>query len=42
MQMSPLGAVIRGAITGAVGTVALDATLFVRCRTQGGEGGRGE
>jgi len=35
--MTPLGAVVRGAVAGAVGTVAMDAFWYVRYRTGGGE-----
>jgi hypothetical protein len=34
--LSPLGAVVRGAIAGAVGTIALDATNYARYRAGGG------
>ncbi len=34
-QSSPLRAVARGALAGAIGTVAMDAALFARARTQG-------
>jgi hypothetical protein len=35
--MTPLGAVVRGAVAGAVGTVAMDAFWFARYRAGGGE-----
>jgi hypothetical protein len=34
--MSPLGAVVRGAVAGAVGTVALDAVNYAQYRAGGG------
>ncbi|MDQ2959904.1 MAG: DUF1440 domain-containing protein [Candidatus Dormibacteraeota bacterium] len=34
--MTPVGAVVRGAAAGAVGTVAMDAFLYARYRRQGG------
>jgi hypothetical protein len=36
-SVTPLGVVIRGAIAGAVGTVAMDAFLYARYRKGGGE-----
>ena len=35
--LSPLGAVIRGLVAGAIGTAAFDAFLFARYRRDGGE-----
>jgi hypothetical protein len=35
--MTPLGAVLRGLVAGAVGTAAFDAFLFARYRRDGGE-----
>jgi hypothetical protein len=35
--MTPLGAVIRGAVAGAVGTVAMDAFWYTRYRAGGGD-----
>lgn len=35
-KMSPLGAVVRGALAGAVGTVALDAVNYAQYRAGGG------
>jgi hypothetical protein len=35
--ISPLGAVVRGAVAGAVGTVALDAVAYARYRAGGGQ-----
>jgi hypothetical protein len=35
--MTPLGAVVRGLASGAVGTLAMDLARFARYRTQGGE-----
>jgi len=35
--MSPIGAVIRGLVAGALGTAAMDALLFSRYRRGGGE-----
>ena len=35
--MTPLGAVVRGAVAGAVGTVAMDAFWYARYRAGGGE-----
>ena len=37
--MTPLGAVLRGVIAGAVGTVAMDTVWFARHRRDGGRGG---
>lgn len=34
--MSPLGAVVRGLLSGALGTAAMDVVLFVRYRRDGG------
>ncbi len=34
--MTPLGAVVRGAVAGAVGTLALDAVNYVEYKAQGG------
>jgi hypothetical protein len=39
--MTPLGAVVRGLVAGAFGTVAMDALWFVRYKRGGGEGGFG-
>ena len=36
--MTPLGAVARGLAAGALGTVAMDASLFARYRRGGGDG----
>jgi len=36
-QVNPLGALIRGAVAGAAGTVAMDAFLYARYRRGGGE-----
>jgi hypothetical protein len=36
-SVTPLGAVVRGAIAGAIGTVAMDAFLYARYRRGGGE-----
>lgn len=36
--MTPLGALARGIVAGAVGTLAMDAVWFVRYRRGGGEG----
>jgi hypothetical protein len=38
-RMTPLGAAVRGAIAGTVGTLAMDLVLFARYRSGGGEGG---
>jgi hypothetical protein len=35
--MTPLGAVVRGAVAGAVGTVAMDVFWYARYRSGGGE-----
>ena len=35
--MTPLGAVVRGAVAGAVGTVAMDIFWYARYRAEGGE-----
>ncbi|MDQ1364423.1 MAG: hypothetical protein QOE57_465, partial [Acidimicrobiaceae bacterium] len=35
-SLSPLGAVVRGVIAGAVGTVALDAANYAQYRAGGG------
>jgi len=35
--LTPLGAVIRGLVAGAIGTAAFDAFLFARYRRGGGE-----
>lgn len=35
--MTPLGAVVRGLVAGALGTVAMDALWFTRYRRSGGE-----
>lgn len=35
--LTPLGAVVRGAVAGAVGTAAMDTLLFSRYRRQGGQ-----
>ena len=35
--MTPLGAVVRGLMAGAVGTAAMDTFLFARYRSEGGE-----
>src|SRR4051812_30147296 len=35
--MTPLGAIARGVLAGAVGTAAMDALLFVRYRRGGGQ-----
>ncbi|MGH3947134.1 MAG: hypothetical protein ACRDSI_19180 [Pseudonocardiaceae bacterium] len=37
--LTPLGAVVRGAAAGAVGTVAMDLLWFSRYRRNGGDGG---
>jgi len=37
--MTPLGAVARGVVAGAVGTAAMDALLFARYRGDGGDSG---
>jgi hypothetical protein len=37
--MTPLGAVVRGLVAGAVGTVAMDSLLFGRYRRAGGNSG---
>jgi hypothetical protein len=37
-SMTPLGAVARGLAAGALGTVAMDASLFARYRRGGGDG----
>jgi hypothetical protein len=37
--MTPIGAIARGLVAGAVGTVAMDVLLFVRYRRGGGESG---
>ena len=34
--MTPLGAVVRGAVAGAIGTLALDAVNYAEYRSQGG------
>lgn len=39
MGMTPLGAVVRGALAGAVGTVAMDLVLYARYRRGGGDSG---
>ncbi|MBV8997526.1 MAG: hypothetical protein JO304_00605, partial [Solirubrobacterales bacterium] len=39
MTVSPLGAVARGLVAGAVGTAAMDTFLFARYRRNGGESG---
>jgi hypothetical protein len=36
-QLTPLGAVARGAIAGAIGTVAMDVVWFRRYKREGGE-----
>ena len=36
IQLTPLGAIVRGLIAGAVGTAAMDALLFARQRRDGG------
>jgi len=36
-SITPLGAVVRGALAGAAGTVALDAVNYIEYRAQGGE-----
>ncbi len=36
--MTPLGAVVRGVVAGAVGTFGMDALWFIRYRRGGGEG----
>jgi hypothetical protein len=38
-RMTPVGAVVRGLLAGAVGTAAMDAVLFARYRRGGGESG---
>ena len=35
--MTPLGAIVRGLVAGAIGTAAMDAFLFARYRRGGGE-----
>ncbi|MFN2451662.1 MAG: hypothetical protein ABR541_04845 [Candidatus Dormibacteria bacterium] len=35
--MTPLGALLRGAVAGALGTVAMDAFLYARYRSGGGD-----
>ena len=37
MSLTPLGAVLRGAVAGAVGTVAMDAVWYARYRRGGGD-----
>ena len=37
-RMTPLGAVARGLVAGALGTMAMDALLFARYRRGGGDG----
>jgi hypothetical protein len=39
MTMTPVGAVVRGLVAGAVGTLAMDGLLFSRYRRGGGEDG---
>jgi hypothetical protein len=39
MTMTPLGAIARGIVAGAIGTAAMDALLFARYRRGGGESG---
>ena len=39
---TPLGAVARGLVAGAVGTLAMDLLWFYRYRRGGGEGGLAE
>lgn len=36
-RTTPLGAVARGMLAGAAGTLAMDALLYLRCRRAGGE-----
>ena len=36
-QVTPVGAVVRGAVAGAAGTAAMDALLFSRYRRDGGD-----
>jgi hypothetical protein len=38
-SMTPLGAVVRGLVAGAVGTLAMDTLLYVRYRRGGGKEG---
>lgn len=38
-SMTPLGAVVRGVLAGAVGTLAMDALLYARYRRGGGQEG---
>jgi hypothetical protein len=40
--MTPIGAIVRGVIAGAVGTAAMDALLFKRYRRGGGDQAVGE
>ncbi len=37
--LSPIGAVVRGLVAGAIGTAAMDALLFARYRQSGGDSG---
>lgn len=37
--MTPLGAVVRGVLGGAIGTLAMDLVWFTRYKREGGEGG---
>jgi hypothetical protein len=39
--LTPVGAAVRGALAGAVGTAAMDALLYARYRRGGGESGFG-
>ena len=41
-SLTPIGAVIRGLVAGAVGTAAMDAFLFARYRRGGGKSGAEE
>ena len=38
-RLTPIGAVLRGLVSGAVGTAAMDVLLFARYRRGGGESG---
>lgn len=42
MTVTPLGAVVRGLVAGAVGTAAMDAFLFARYRRNGGDSSAAE